>query len=85
MRARMRSGNVFFNKEAEWFDPLQLEMSRFPRDVHDDQVDAMSYLGLALDKFVEAPTSKEVEEDERDEALAEAGFFDMGRCETTGY
>ena len=85
IRARMRSGNVFFNKEAEWFDPLLLEMSRFPRDIHDDQVDAMSYLGLALDKFVEAPTAKEVEEEDREEALKEYGFMDQGRSEYTGY
>lgn len=85
MRARMRSGNVFFNHDAEWFDALQLEMARFPRDVHDDQVDAMSYLGLALDKFVEAPTAKEAEDEVREETLHEAGFFDMGRNEYTGY
>ena len=85
MRARMRSGNVFFNKEAEWFDPLLLEMSRFPRDVHDDQVDAMSYLGLALDKFVEAPTAKEIEEEIREESMMESGFFDQGRNNYTGY
>lgn len=85
IRARMRSGNVFFNKEAEWFDPLRLEMSRFPRDVHDDQVDAMSYLGLALDRFVEAPTAKEADEEVREEALQEAGFFDQGRNNYTGY
>jgi predicted phage terminase large subunit-like protein len=85
IRARMRSGNVFFNKEAEWFEPLLTEMSRFPRDIHDDQVDALSYLGLALDKFVEAPTPKEVEEEERYEALSESGFFDQGRSAITGY
>jgi predicted phage terminase large subunit-like protein len=85
IRARMRSGQVKFDKEAEWYLGLEQEMIRFPRDRYDDQVDAMSLLGQALDKFVEAPTKKEVEEDEYEEFVHEYGWNDAGRSEITGY
>lgn len=85
IRARMRAGTVRFVKEAEWYDDLEQECLRFPRDVHDDQVDALAYLGLALDKFVEAPTNKELEENEFEEDKQNSGFYDLGRNLYTGY
>lgn len=84
IQGRMRAGGVEFDTEAEWYPALQQEMLRFPRDVHDDQVDAMAWLGLTLDKVHEARTPKEIIEDEYDEE-----FFDdiwgMGVNATTGY
>jgi type III secretory pathway component EscR len=59
-------------------------MCRFPRDKHDDQVDAMSYLGLMLNMFVEGPTNKEIEEALRDEEM-ESYMVDEGLSEITGY
>lgn len=85
IRARMRSGQVKFDKEAEWFQGLEQECMRFPRDIHDDQVDALSLLGQALDKFTEGPTKKEVEEDEYLFDMRESGLFETGRNEYTGY
>jgi len=41
----------------------------FGRGKHDDQVDALSYLGLILDKMVEGPTVKEVQEEEYEHDL----------------
>jgi predicted phage terminase large subunit-like protein len=85
IRARMRAGGTKFDKSAEWFNGLESECLRFPRDVHDDQVDALALLGLALDKFVEAPTQKETYEMAMEEEKLEGGWFDIGRCATTGY
>ena len=64
MQARMRAGGVKFDKTADWYQALEDEMMTFPRARHDDQVDAMSYLGLMVDKLVEAATKEEQEEEE---------------------
>lgn len=85
IRARMRAGQVKFDKKAEWFFQLEQECLRFPRDVHDDQVDALSLLGQALDKFTEAPTQKEKEEEEYYMDMIEGDFLEAGRNEYTGY
>lgn len=84
LQARMRAGGVEFDQRADWFDTLQNEMLRFPRDVHDDQVDALAWIGLTLDKLVESPTQKEIEEEEYWDEV-EDGFFGMGRNYCTGY
>lgn len=85
IRARMRAGGVKFVKDSDWFDDLEQECLRFPRDIHDDQVDALAYLGLALDRFIEAPSAKEVAEQEYEEEKERSGFYDSGRNEYTGY
>lgn len=85
IRARMRAGGVKFNKDSDWFADLEQECMRFPRDIHDDQVDALSLLGQALDKFTEAPTKKEIEEEEYQKELEDSEYFESGRCEVTGY
>ena len=76
LQARMRAGGVRFNKDKEWYGPLVEEMLVFPRGQHDDQVDALAYVGLALDKVVVAPTAEERwEEEYQDETvLAELAF-----------
>lgn len=66
--ARMRSGGVEFDVDADWFPVLQNELLRFPRDAHDDQVDALSWMGLTLDKVVDARTKEEIEDDEWEES-----------------
>lgn len=71
IQARLKMGSVYFNKEAEWFAPLSQEMVRFPRDVHDDQVDALAWIGLVLDKIVPAPTIAEQEDEDWEEFLEE--------------
>lgn len=85
MRARMRAGGVRFDMEADWFDSLMNEMLRFPRDRHDDQVDSISYLGLILDKLIEAPTMKEIAEDEYELFKRGDETYNDGRSEATGY
>ena len=88
IQARMRAGGVRFNKDAEWYPDLESECLRFPRDRHDDQVDSLSYLGMMLNVLQESQTPQEIEKENIDDELREAGFTSHGkdgRCETTGY
>ena len=64
IRARMQCQSVYFDKTADWYVILEEECIKFPRDVHDDCVDCLSYLGMLLDKLVEASTSEELDEEE---------------------
>jgi predicted phage terminase large subunit-like protein len=83
-QARMRSGTVYFDTKADWYLSFEQEHLRFPKDKHDDQVDASAYLGLSLDKFLNAPTLQEME----DEAYNQEYNLTMqpqGRSNLTGY
>ena len=53
IRARMRAGGVKVDKQADWYLTFEDEVLMFPRSRHDDQVDALSYLGLLLEKMIE--------------------------------
>jgi predicted phage terminase large subunit-like protein len=85
MQARMRAGGVKFDKSADWFPTFEDELMKFPRAKHDDQVDALAYLGLMIDEYIPALTAKQQQEIEQDEELEEAGFFEAGRSEICGY
>lgn len=85
IQARMRAQGCKFDKQGDWYQTFEDELMRFPRDKHDDQVDAFSYLGLMLDKIIEAPTKEELEEDAYQEEYMDSGLGDEGRSETTGY
>ena len=85
IQARMRAGAVKFDKNAEWYQTLEDEMMRFPRDRHDDQVDAMAYLGLIVDKMYSAPTKEEIAEEEYERDLEDSGLNNQGRSQYTGY
>ena len=85
IQARMRSGACKFDKDAEWYQTFEDELLRFPRDKHDDQVDAWAYLGLMLDRMTEAPTEKEFEEEEYRTYMSDNGAHNIGRSVTTGY
>lgn len=84
LQARMRAGGVEFDKEADWYPELEEEFLRFPRGKHDDIVDAVSWIGLVLDKLVEAPTNQELEDEEWEELFADE-VFSIGRSAYTGY
>lgn len=85
IQARMRAGGVRFDKDADWYPTFEDELSRFPRDKNDDQVDAFAYLGLLLDKLIEAPTDLEVSQQEYEDEFNESGLSYAGRNSTTGY
>jgi predicted phage terminase large subunit-like protein len=85
IQARMRAGGVKFDKEADWYPTFENECIRFPRDRHDDQVDAFSYMGLMLDRIIESPTRDELIKQKYDEDLEESGINYQGRNHVTGY
>jgi predicted phage terminase large subunit-like protein len=85
IQARMRAQGCKFDKQGDWYLVFEDELMRFPRDKHDDQVDAFSYLGLMLDKIIEAPTKEEIEDEAYQEEYESSGMADEGRNETTGY
>jgi predicted phage terminase large subunit-like protein len=85
IRGRMRAGNVKFDKEASWYQTLEQECIRFPRDRHDDMVDTLSLMGVAMNKFIEAPTKKQIEEQEYADEWNESGIQEQGRSLYTGY
>src|SRR3990167_9278871 len=87
IQARMRAAGCRFDTGAEWFPAFRQELLEFPRSKHDDQVDAIAYIGLALKELIEAPTQKEIREAEWEE---EVGFYlqvseHSGRSKYTGY
>lgn len=85
IQARMRAKSVKFDKGADWYQTFEEELTRFPRDTHDDQVDAFAYLGLLLNTLVEAPTQEEMEDEEYFIDLAQSGTNLNGRSLVTGY
>ncbi len=84
IQARMRAHSIRFDKEGDWYPGFEDELLKFPRDKHDDQVDAFAYLGLMLDKLLEAPTKEEQEEEEYFDELRESNSG-SGRSRITGY
>lgn len=85
IQARMRARAIRFEKDADWFPIFQDELIRFPRDKHDDQVDAFAYLGLILNKMVEANTPAEMEQEQYELEYQRSGLNDIGRSVHTGY
>ncbi len=87
MRARMRAGGVKFDKRKAWFPEFEAELLQFDRGLHDDQVDAMSLLGMFLDNIIDAPTPKEIDDEEWENELATNRLFEFGsgRSSVTGY
>jgi predicted phage terminase large subunit-like protein len=85
MQGRVRAHSVRFNKEGDWYAAFEDEICTFPRAVHDDQLDAFAYLGMLLDKVVEAPTREELDEDEYLDELRNSGWDNTGRSRITGY
>ena len=85
IQARMRARTVRFDKDADWYQDLEDECVRFPRDKHDDQVDALAYQGHLLMKMASAPTLTDMVEEEREEEIRKAGLSFEGRNPWTGY
>lgn len=82
IQARFRSGGIKFDKGASWYSELEDEMVRFPKARHDDQVDALSWLGLVVDEMHNGLTKDE--EDEIEYHL-EYNEQEKGRSATCGY
>lgn len=86
LQARLRQGTVFFNTRADWYADLEQEMVRFPRDKHDDMVDALAWIGLTLADIVPGRTSSEYKADLDEEYWDEIeDDFESGVNAYTGY
>ena len=85
IQARMRASMVKFDKNAEWWPDFEDECLTFPRARHDDCVDALSYQGILIDLMSEGLTKEELEEEQYELEIEEAGYNDKGRDECTGY
>ena len=81
----MRAIGVIFDKEGDWYASFEDECLTFPRGKRDDQVDAFAYLGLMLDKLVEAPTKEEIEDAEWYDEFGDDESNATGRSGVTGY
>ena len=81
-QARFRAGGVKFDKTAEWYLDLEEELIRFPKARHDDQVDALSWLGLVVDVVQSADTPQEEDEYEYHQSIKSQND---GRNAVTGY
>jgi predicted phage terminase large subunit-like protein len=46
----MEAGMVYFPIDAVWLDDLETELSLFPNGAHDDQVDALSYAAVHVQR-----------------------------------
>lgn len=66
IQGRMQQGMVFFPKFEIWSPGLIAEMLRFPNGVHDDQVDALAWVGLMMAEFGTVVDKKEVQPSWRD-------------------
>lgn len=84
IQGRMRAKTVKFDKTSDWYPVFEDELLKFPRGVKDDQVDAFAYLGMLLDNIIEAPTEKEVEEEEYEFELRQSEQ-PTGRSQWAGY
>lgn len=51
IQGRMQQGMVFLPRDEVFTGPLVAELLRFPNGVHDDQVDALAWLGLMMSEF----------------------------------
>lgn len=85
IQARMRAGGVKFNKLAPWYYEFEDEAVLFPRSKHDDQIDALAYIGLIVDKMIHGATSKQLADEEYEEEYEHSGLAEAGRSATTGY
>lgn len=85
IKQRMRTRRVKFDLTAPWFQELENECVRFPRDTHDDQVDALAILGHGVKQFFEAATTAQKEDEDYEEAKFVSGLLEAGRSVYTGY
>ena len=51
IQGRMQQGMVYFPEDAAWTGTMVAELLRFPNGTHDDQVDALAWIGLMMTEF----------------------------------
>lgn len=61
LQSRLRARTVYFDKQASWYPAFEDEFLRFPKASHDDQVDALAWIGLKIDDLIAMETPEELE------------------------
>ncbi len=84
IQQRMRSGGVRHDSEAPWFEDHRHELRKFPKGKRKDRVDAIAWLGRAIDEFMEADTEDEQWADEWQHEYNETMLLE-GNMSITGY
>lgn len=51
IQGRMQQGMVYLPRDEQFTGPLVAELLRFPNGIHDDQVDALAWIGLMMTEF----------------------------------
>ncbi len=87
IQALHKSGAIKYDKQASWFPDFYSEMQTItdsgPRGKHDDMFDVFAYLGLTVDKYFEAQSQEELEDEEWEQDYDD--YHSQGRCAATGY
>lgn len=85
--AKMKSGAVRFDTEADWYPALESELMSMTnagsKGRHDDTFDAFAYIGMTIEQYRQAASPQETEEFDYWHAVEEAG--QQGRSSVTGY
>lgn len=86
LQARVRAGMVEWDMESHWFPQCQQELTQFPRSKYMDQVDALAWLAVGLDKITEAPTKAEYIDEMYEKEMEDTyGSINLGVNQYTGY
>ena len=71
LQFRFRAGGIRIDNTAPWYGDLELELLRFPKGSHDDQVDALATIFLKLAELSDAPTWRERERSAYEDEVTE--------------
>lgn len=83
IQARLRAGAVKFYKKTSWYPFFEEELLSFPKGAYKDQVDAIAWLGLIIDKVATGSTKQEQQEEDYEESRSL--YLDDGRSFITNY
>lgn len=87
IQAMMKAGGVLFDKNADWYPDLEMELMTVtpagPKGAHDDYFDAFAYIGLTVNLYNEARTPTEIQEDEWEDEIH--FYMGEGASLVTGY
>ena len=85
IQGRVRARGVEFDKTATWWPDMESELLRFPKDVHDDIVDAFAWVGLMMNDITQAYTHEEQADEDWETEMSESMSFYNGSNSMTGY
>lgn len=85
IQGRIRVGGMKIDSKAYWYPDFELEVLRFPKGQYVDQVDALAWIGLGLNKMVAAYTDAEVKEMQYERDVEDADINLLGGSFICGY